>query len=263
MAISAEKLGDGIAIVSLAKEPVNSMDLDFWRELLVTFESLEADPKVKGVLFQSKLSRPVFTAGLDLKELHVPSTSQARLKEMWMTLTKVLTKVYSSRLATAAAILGACPAGGCGLALCCDYRVITKDGSMGLNEVALGIPVPKFWCDLMTATIGQRSSEKVLLSAAMTPSQQALELGLVDALADSPGDLVEKALAQLKAWLKFPSKGFMQSKSYLRADFTERWRNGAEWESEEVWKAVSDPACIASLDKVMARLSGGKAKAKL
>jgi hypothetical protein len=40
---------------------------------------------------------------------------------------------------------GACPAGGCILALCCDERVMTDDSAscIGLNEVALGIAVPR------------------------------------------------------------------------------------------------------------------------
>ena len=40
---------------------------------------------------------------------------------------------------------GACPAGGCILALCCDERVMTDDSTscIGLNEVALGIAVPR------------------------------------------------------------------------------------------------------------------------
>jgi hypothetical protein len=40
-----------------------------------------------------------------------------------------------------AAIRGACPAGGCCLSLCCDFRIMTEFGHIGLNEVALGIAV--------------------------------------------------------------------------------------------------------------------------
>jgi len=40
-----------------------------------------------------------------------------------------------------AAIRGACPAGGCCLSLCCDFRIMTDFGHIGLNEVALGISV--------------------------------------------------------------------------------------------------------------------------
>jgi hypothetical protein len=44
---------------------------------------------------------------------------------------------------------GACPAGGCCLALACDIRLASDSCSIGLNEVALGIPVPAFWAQLM------------------------------------------------------------------------------------------------------------------
>merc|ERR1711874_818777 len=135
-------------------------------------------------------------AGLDIKELHAPSTTEDRLMEFWRTLSQVLSKIYGSRLATCAAVNGACPAGGCCLSLCCDYRVITKEGSMGLNEVALGIPVPKFWCELMANTVGHRAAEKVLLAAAMTPAQQLLEMGMVDAVVMKPEELLPVAMDQ-------------------------------------------------------------------
>ena len=35
------------------------------------------------------------------------------------------------------AIRGACPAGGCCLSLCCDFRIMTDFGHIGLNEVRL------------------------------------------------------------------------------------------------------------------------------
>lgn len=44
---------------------------------------------------------------------------------------------------------GACPAGGCCMALACDLRFMTENGAIGLNEVALGIPVPDYWAQLM------------------------------------------------------------------------------------------------------------------
>jgi hypothetical protein len=48
-------------------------------------------------------------------------------------------RLYLSRLATIAAIRGACPAGGCMMSMCCDHRVMSSVGSIGLNEVQLGI----------------------------------------------------------------------------------------------------------------------------
>ncbi|CAJ1384370.1 unnamed protein product [Effrenium voratum] len=265
-AVAVEKLETpkSVAVISFGKEPVNSMDLDFWKQLKAAFEGLEADPAVRGVVFQSTLKKNIFTAGLDIKELHARSTTEARLKEMWLTLTQTLSGIYGSRLATVAAINGACPAGGCVLAMCCDYRIITWEGSMGLNEVALGIPVPRMWCGLMALLCGAHPAQDMLLSASMPGSTDLRQLGLVDEIVEKPGDLMPSALTQLKKWLKFPSQGFVKTKANMRGTFCQRWRDQMEAEAEEVWKAVSDPASVASLDEVLKRLAGAaKPKAKL
>lgn len=167
------------AVVSLKRDPVNSLNLEFWKQLLQTLESLEADPAVRGVIFQSGLARDVFTAGNDILELYAPKTSKqryrrvadmdllgsvprgcpagrvdgghalarrrrpppavpARRREFWVTQNLFLSRLYVSPLVTVAAIRGACPAGGCCLAMCCDYRVMTESGYIGLNGERAG-----------------------------------------------------------------------------------------------------------------------------
>ena len=145
-------------------------------------------------------------AGNDINELYAPRTSQEQYKRFWVlsnhflaqvncglssvwglssTLGSALdpsssTQVYRSRLATVSAIKGACPAGGCCLSLCCDTRVMTEQGHIGLNEVALGIPVPVYWARLMAAVIGQGPAERLCFSATLLSPQEALRLGMVD-----------------------------------------------------------------------------------
>src|SRR5436305_9397738 len=69
---------DALAIISLHHEPVNSMNTAFWKTLLRTLSELEANPKVRGIIFTSTLKRNVFTAGDDLAELYAPLTSLAQ-----------------------------------------------------------------------------------------------------------------------------------------------------------------------------------------
>ena len=54
---------DNWAILSLAREPVNSLNLEVWRQLKAAFDKLEADQSTRGVIFTSGLARDVFTAG--------------------------------------------------------------------------------------------------------------------------------------------------------------------------------------------------------
>jgi len=263
-AISVAKEGDGVAIVTFAKEPVNTMDLSFWKELLVVLESLEADKEIRGLVFQSGLKRSVYTAGLDIKELYRHTTSQERQLEFWTAMSKALIKIYSTPMVTAAAIKGACPAGGCGLALCCDYRVISEDGSMGLNESQLGILVPPYWTELFASVVGNHRAELLLEPGDLVPAARLVPTGLADAVVPSAGDVLPAALAEVRRWLKVPDGGRVKTKQLLRGRLAERWAAGIEEEAAIIWAATCDPVATASLAKVMERLSGKPApKAKL
>jgi len=261
--VSVGREEGGIAVVTIAKEPVNTMDLGLWRELLAALEALEADPQVRGVVFRSGLKRSVFTAGLDINELHAPNTNKERLFEFWGVISQVLAKTYTTPMVTAAAINGACPAGGCALSLCCDLRIITADGSMGLNEVQLGIPVPTFWIELFASVAGQRQAERLLQTGEMTSSPRLLELSMVDAVVDGPEQLLPATLEAVRGWLKAPDEGRVATKRALRGPLGKRWAAGVHLEAAEVWASCSSAATVASLGKVLQRLSGGKKASKL
>merc|ERR1711865_297336 len=84
--VNIERKEGGYAVIYLAKEPVNSMDLELWKQIRAAFAECEADSTINGVIFASGLKKDVFTAGLDLKELYAPATSEQRLFEFWRTL---------------------------------------------------------------------------------------------------------------------------------------------------------------------------------
>lgn len=61
--LKVEKQAGGYAIVHIAREPANVMDLEFWQQLTSAVEGLEQDADVRGVIFASGLQRDIFTAG--------------------------------------------------------------------------------------------------------------------------------------------------------------------------------------------------------
>ncbi|KAI8475433.1 MAG: enoylCoA hydratase/isomerase [Monoraphidium minutum] len=247
------------ALLLIRKDPVNSFDTALWTALGDALAALEADPSVTGVVIGSGLVRDVFTAGNDLKELYAPNTSAERYREFWLAQSRALERLYASRLATAAAIRGACPAGGCGLSLCCDARFMTPNGSMGLNEVALGIPVPKYWASLMGRAIGHAAAERLVLSGRMVGAREALSLGLVDKI--TPDDSQAAVLAAAGAWMDaaaaLPAAARAATKGGQRDTFCAEWRR--YYEEEEAafgWRAISDPKAVAMMAGVLKRLSG-------
>ena len=221
-------------------------------------------------------------------------------RDFWLAQSSFLEALYLSRLATAAAIRGACPAGGTCIALCCDARFITPNVTMGLNEVgaagrqrlarkwvamhasrlatcpaliqapihaavalaqvALGIPVPKFWAALMGRTIGVAAAERLVLSGTMVKAPEAVRLGLGDAVAASNEQSEVSALATrwVEAAVKLPPAARAATKQSGRAEFCAAWRRYyTEEEPQYGWRAISDPAAVKMMGAVMARLSGG------
>ena len=179
--VHVEKTGEGYAVLTIRREPVNSMNLELWAELGAAVEDCERDRSVRGIIICSGLQKDIFTAGNDIQELYAKATSEERFKRFWAAQTTTLAKLYASPLVTIAAVRGYCPAGGCVLSLCCDSRIVTEDCKMGLNEVALGIPVPKFWVTLMVSLIGGRA-DAVLQTASFLGVAEAKSMGLVDAV---------------------------------------------------------------------------------
>ena len=235
------------------------MDLAMWRGLDAALQSLEADPSVVAVVFTSGLRRDVFSAGNDLLELYAPKTSAARYAEFWVAQNAFLVRLHRSRLATVAAIRGACPAGGCAISLCSDVRIITPEGTMGLNEVQLGIPVPKFWGLLMGRVIGHKVAEGILLSGRMVGAAEAAQLGLVDDVVPA-AQLMEEAMSRAAAAAKQPPAARAATKLLLREDFCKGWEAYYPTEPDFGWRFLSSPSTIKVLEGAMRRLSSNKDK---
>jgi 3,2-trans-enoyl-CoA isomerase len=202
--------------------------------------------------------------GIDLSELYAPRTSEARYTEFWRISNTFLSRLYSSPLVTIAAIRGACPAGGCMLSLCCDYRIMNIEGNptIGLNEVALGIPVPKYWIEVMTRLIGFGQTEQLLSKAIMPTSKEAEKIGLIHRTVPK-SDLLGTAEIEMQLRLKFSDDGRIVTKQSMRKELSDRWIGAAAEETAAAWKRLSSPTIVKQLEAVLARLSQNKQKAKL
>lgn len=260
--------GAPYAVLTIAKEPVNSMDLALWSALEAALAQCENTPSLKGLIITSGLTRDVFTAGNDLRELYAPLTSLERYRQFWVTQNRFLVSLYRSRLVTLSAIRGACPAGGCAISLACDHRIMTPQGHIGLNEVLLGIPVPKYWGMLMQGVMGKGPAEQALLAGSLLSPQQALRLGLVHSLAEDSSalGLLAAAEAVMKRLVRLPDTAYAATKANLRADFCAAWEAYYPAEVDGAWQFLNAPETLKTLGGAMKRLSSkdkGPAKSKL
>ena len=187
----------------------------------------------------------VFSAGLDLTELHNPD--HLRLRDFWGSFQQLYLDLYGSRLACIAALEGSAPAAGCMLALSCDFRIMAATTesyrpSIGLNESRLGIVAPPFLARQFLDTIGQRQAELGLSLGTLYSSEQALQIGLVDQVV--PADQVRQ-VAQTTAteWAKIPSVARVGSKMLMRRPALEELQQTRQKDVDDFVRFVtSEPA---------------------
>lgn len=178
-------------------------------------------------------STPVFCAGLDLTELYQPQ----RLVEFWTAFQQVYLDLYGSRLATIAAIDGPAPAAGCMLAMACDYRIMRPSSStasskssnvIGLNESQFGIVAPPWMADLLLRTVGHRQAEKSLMLGTLYSAQDAMSIGLVDALVNDDENIMDACHKEAVRWTKIPPRSRVASKQLLRQPHLQKLEAGRQ-----------------------------------
>jgi 3-hydroxyacyl-CoA dehydrogenase len=90
-----------------------------------------------------------------------------------------------------AAITGTALGGGFEIALTCHWRIASADTKVGLPEVKLGILPGAGGTQRFTRLAGPEAALEAITSGNPIPAQRALELGLIDAIAD---DVMEDAI---------------------------------------------------------------------
>jgi enoyl-CoA hydratase/carnithine racemase len=107
-----------------------------------------------------------------------------------------------------AVLRGHAIAGGCILALCCDYRLIAMGKKLiGLNEVKLGVPVPYLADCILRNLVGVRHARQIVELGEFYAPEDALQLGLVDQVLD-PGALLPGAITKAALLGSSPGSAF-------------------------------------------------------
>jgi enoyl-CoA hydratase/carnithine racemase len=158
----------------------------------------------------------VFSGGLDVP--HLLALDRAGLTAAWAQFFATARAIAHCPVPVVAAIAGHNPAGGCVLALCCDYRVMARGAyRIGLNETQVGLAVPEAIQALMRRVVGAHRAERLLVAGAMVEAEQALALGLVDELTDLE-HVVTRALHWQRELAALPREPLLKTRAIARAD---------------------------------------------
>jgi enoyl-CoA hydratase len=185
---------EGIAVVTLDRPPVNSLNATAYREIYDAFCECEKDDSV-GAVILTGAGEKIFTAGLDVKE--VAGKSIPDYFAFGSISRGCLDKIASIRKPTIAAVFGFVLGGALELALACDLRIATPDAKMGCPEVNLGIIPGSGGTQRLPRLVGVGKAKELLLSGDSVSGDEAYRIGLVNKIVPK-----EALLEEAKAWAK-------------------------------------------------------------
>src|SRR6266545_724720 len=129
-------VADGVAVVSMARPPVNAMSRAFMAELTAALDRVEQDAAVRVAVITSGLPG-MFSGGADIRELDgLDARGCADFIALGHSVFGRLGRLPKPILA---AVNGACVGGGLELALACDVRLAARSARFGQPEVRLGV----------------------------------------------------------------------------------------------------------------------------
>ena len=199
----------------LARPPVNALDPALCNTIADAVRTAARDD-VRGLVLSG--GPKVFSAGLDVPYLVSLGEDRATLRATWDAFFDAARALAAAPMPVVAAMAGHAPAGGCVLALCCDYRIMASGPfSIGLNETQVGLIAPEGVQQLLRRVVGPHRAERLLVSGTLVPAEAALAMGLVDELVDID-HVATRARVWLEQLLALPRQPMLETRRLARTD---------------------------------------------
>ena len=183
-------LSDGLATITIDNPPVNALSYKVRQALLSAMDDAENNDSVSAIIISSK--GRIFSAGADIREFDAPVIEPG--------LPGLIDRIEACSKPIIIALFGTTLGGGFELAMGCHYRVAAPGTRVGLPEVHIGIIPGAGGTQRLPRLIGVEVALEAIISGRNIPVEEALELGVIDEIAD--GDLMEAAVVAAQRIVK-------------------------------------------------------------
>lgn len=209
--VSCELTGH-VAVLEINNPPHNFVDVELVKELADSLEHLDAVEDCRSIVLRSGGS--VFCAGANFDQAENstaldPSPFYAQAM-----------RPFSNRKPIVAVIQGAAIGAGLGLALVADFRVGSPQSRFSANFNRLGIHPGFGISHTLPRVVGAQKAAWMLYTGERISAQQALALGLIDALSEDQ-DPFATALAMAQEIARSAPGAVQSTRRTLRAGFAD------------------------------------------
>jgi enoyl-CoA hydratase/carnithine racemase len=178
MDIRVERQDGTIAVVTIDRPAKrNAIDQGGWRALGDIFERLAGDGSVRVVILTGAGGH--FCAGADIGEFATARHDAATTAIYERDVLRAEASLAQLPKPTIAAVSGYAMGGGCGLALCCDFRIADGTARFGIPAARLGVVYALEECRALCNAVGLANAKRILFTGEWIDAAEALRIGLV------------------------------------------------------------------------------------
>lgn len=179
------------SFLTLKRAPLNVLDIAALTQLESALTELSRDESIRVLILRAE--GKMFSAGVDVAD-HTPD----KVSEMIPLFDRVCRALANFPAPTIAVVHGHALGGGCELVLCCDFAVMAETAKIGQPEIQLAAIAP-IAAMRLPQLVGYRSAADMLLTGRTFTSDEALKMGLVNAVVASEqlDKWVDEKVAQL------------------------------------------------------------------
>jgi enoyl-CoA hydratase/carnithine racemase len=188
-----ETPSDHVLLIRLNRPAVrNAFNTAMGSELLDLWTRLTDDADEYRCAVLTGTGDQAFCAGADLKERN------GMTRDAWRAQHELFERAFWALgdlpLPIIAAVNGAAYAGGCELALMCDFIYAARTARFALTETSLGIIPGAGGTQNLPRAVGERRAKEIIMTAKPFSAEEAAAWGMINCLCE-PGEVVSVALA--------------------------------------------------------------------
>jgi enoyl-CoA hydratase len=171
-----------VAIVTLNRpDKLNAINRQVFHELRDQFREVGENPAIRAAILTGSGAK-AFAAGADIAELATLTPVQAR--ELSALGQGVMEGIARLPKPVIGAVNGYALGGGLELALCCHFRIASRNARLGVPEVTLGVIPGYAATQRLPRLVGLGRAMEMILTGQPLTADEALRVGLVNRVVD-------------------------------------------------------------------------------
>jgi enoyl-CoA hydratase/3-hydroxyacyl-CoA dehydrogenase len=183
--LTVEKLGEGVARLTLNRQKQNAINSELLDSLERELDRLRDDRGVRVLLITGKGAN--LSAGADVSQFFAGPMDFIEFSKKGQ---RVFRKLSELPQLTIAVMKGNVLGGGLELALSCDLRIVSQEAVIGFPEVTLGLVPGWSGTQRLPKLIGASRAAQLILTGGRITGKEAYEFGLAHTLVQT-GDVDE------------------------------------------------------------------------